>query len=56
MKGFGLRKIFVMLVILAIVLLVGFVANAETSGKCGDNLTWVLNDVGTLTISGTGLM
>jgi len=25
-------------------------------GTCGDNLTWVLDDEGTLTISGTGLM
>jgi len=28
----------------------------ETSGKCGENLTWVLDDDGTLTISGTGAM
>jgi len=27
-----------------------------TSGTCGDNLTWVLDDNGTLTISGTGAM
>lgn len=26
------------------------------SGSCGDNLTWVLDDEGTLTISGTGKM
>lgn len=26
------------------------------SGTCGDNLTWVLNADGTLTISGTGEM
>ena len=26
------------------------------SGTCGDNLTWILNDRGTLTISGTGNM
>lgn len=26
------------------------------SGKCGENLTWTLNDEGTLTISGTGHM
>lgn len=32
--------------------------NAETigSGECGDNLTWSLDDNGTLTISGTGDM
>ena len=27
-----------------------------TSGKCGKNLTWTLDDEGTLTISGTGNM
>ena len=26
------------------------------SGTCGDNLTWTLDDAGTLTISGTGKM
>lgn len=26
------------------------------SGKCGDNLAWVLNDEGTLTVNGTGTM
>lgn len=31
-------------------------AFAESSGVCGDNLTWVLDDSGTLTISGTGKM
>ena len=31
-------------------------ASAQTSGACGDNLTWVLDDKGTLTISGTGPM
>ena len=30
---------------------------AETaSGTCGENLTWVLDDTGTLTVSGTGAM
>lgn len=29
---------------------------AETSGTCGENLTWVLTSDGTLTISGTGEM
>ena len=29
---------------------------AEDSGTCGDNLTWTLDDIGTLTISGTGDM
>ena len=31
-------------------------AFAATSGTCGDNLTWTLDDSGTLTISGTGAM
>lgn len=31
-------------------------AYAEERGTCGDNLAWVLNDEGTLTISGTGKM
>jgi len=31
-------------------------ASAATSGTCGDNLTWTLDDEGTLTISGTGDM
>ncbi len=31
-------------------------ANAEERGTCGDNLTWVLDDNGTLTISGEGEM
>lgn len=30
--------------------------NAATSGTCGDNLTWTLDDSGTLTISGSGAM
>ena len=32
------------------------IASAATSGTCGDNLTWTLDDNGTLTISGTGDM
>ena len=31
-------------------------AAAATSGTCGENLTWTLDDAGTLTISGTGPM
>ncbi len=48
-------------IIVITVLLFGMnllLANAETiaSGNCGDNLTWTLDDAGTLTISGTGAM
>lgn len=32
------------------------IASAATSGTCGDNLTWTLDNNGTLTISGTGEM
>ena len=32
------------------------VAAVTASGTCGDNLTWSLDDAGTLTISGTGAM
>lgn len=32
------------------------IVQAETSVTCGDNLTWTLDDNGTLTISGTGDM
>ena len=31
-------------------------ASAESSGTCGNNLTWTLDDAGTLTISGQGTM
>lgn len=33
-----------------------FAAGTVASGTCGENLTWVLDDAGTLTISGTGEM
>ena len=51
-----------MLLLLAVFLFCAVVfpvdAQAETvsSGKCGDNVTWTLDDAGTLTISGTGEM
>ena len=32
------------------------IAVAETSGTCGDNVTWTLDQNGTLTISGAGDM
>lgn len=32
------------------------IANATANGTCGDNLNWVLDDTGALTISGTGEM
>ena len=50
-----------MVLFLCAMLLIGALAataSAATvdSGKCGDNVKWVLDDAGTLTISGTGTM
>ena len=46
-----------MTLFLAVLLLPGHAEAAEiASGTCGENLTWVLTDDGTLTISGTGAM
>ena len=45
--------------VLALSMLISFmpiIASAATSGTCGDNLTWTLDNNGTLTISGTGEM
>ena len=46
------------LIVLGIVLFPGMKLNAaeEKSGPCGDNVTWTLEDDGTLTISGSGAM
>lgn len=45
-------------IILSMVLLtmIPVPVSAATSGACGDNLKWTLDDNGTLTISGTGAM
>lgn len=56
------KRVLSILIILSIIssfmISLPIVANAETSvsGTCGDDLTWVLDDEGTLTISGTGDM
>ena len=42
--------------LLASLLPVSAFADTTASGTCGDNLTWTLDGVGTLTISGTGAM
>lgn len=42
--------------VISICLCMPISASAETSGTCGENLTWVLDDDGTLTISGSGEM
>ncbi|MGN1019213.1 MAG: leucine-rich repeat domain-containing protein [Aristaeellaceae bacterium] len=45
----------IMTLVMALLLTAGC-ALAEQSGTCGDNLTWRLDDAGTLTISGSGDM
>ena len=53
------KRIFSFLMVLAMVLaMLPVTAGAETvaNGACGENLTWVLDGEGTLTISGTGAM
>lgn len=47
-------KVWLLPLLVAAVLVLPVTACAATSGTCGDNLTWVLDDAGTLTISGTG--
>ena len=51
------KRILSLVIVLALLMsFVTVVASATTSGTCGDNLTWTLDDEGTLTISGTGYM
>ena len=50
------RLISILLSICIMLTLMTFPAMAATSGTCGDNLTWTLDDNGTLTILGTGAM
>ena len=52
------RLVIVVTVLLVLITVLAVTAAAEEigSGTCGENLTWVLDDSGTLTISGTGLM
>lgn len=51
-----LLKALMTMVIAALFLAPMMTAGAETSGTCGNNLTWTLDDDGLLTISGTGEM
>ena len=51
------KKILSLVVVMAMMLsFMPVIAQAATSGECGDNLTWTLDDNGTLTISGEGAM
>ena len=58
-----MKRLFSLLLALALILtcvpaipLTAQAATTVASGTCGDNLTWTLDDEGTLTISGTGRM
>lgn len=53
MKNKFLSIVFVLSVLCAFMPLI---ASAATRGTCGENVTWTLDDYGTLTISGTGNM
>ena len=61
MKIFN-RSLLLVLTLLALTLLIpqtdtpASAAETVESGTCGKNLTWTLDDEGTLTISGTGDM
>ena len=56
MKKLSTLLIAFALVAICCVFLLPTQVQAATSGTCGDNLTWTLDDDGTLTISGTGPM
>ena len=56
MKKRFLSLAMVLCMLLTTVTALPITANAASSGTCGDNLTWTLDDSGTLTISGTGDM
>ena len=54
-----IKNVLVMIVLLLLLICACTAASAQTNGECGAdgaNLTWVLGDDGTLTISGTGAM
>ena len=56
MKKTFLKLLFLVCAIVVLSLVISLTALADSSGTCGDNLTWVLDDNGTLTISGSGTM
>ncbi len=56
MKQRSLSLTLALLMLLTVLPLGALAANEETEQKCGENLTWTLSDVGTLTISGSGEM
>lgn len=58
MKQFKKRVSFILVlcIIISMVPVTAWAASEVTSGTCGKNVTWVLTDDGTLTISGQGAM
>ena len=56
MKKRMMSVLLTLCMLVSIISAVPITASAATSGTCGDNLTWTLDDNGTLTISGTGRM
>ncbi len=50
------RILSLVLVVSMLMVIVPVTVSAATSGSCGTNVTWTLDDSGTLTISGTGAM
>ena len=53
MKNRVLSLILTLFMVVSLFSALPITASAATSGTCGDNLTWTLDDSGTLTISGT---
>ena len=50
------KKILLFIAVLVLILGCTSIAFAESSGKCGDNITWTLSDEGVLTLEGSGQM
>lgn len=51
-----IKKLTSVVIVLLTVLQLCVAVYAAENGKCGDNLTWKLDDEGTLVISGSGDM
>lgn len=51
-----IKIIITALLTLSLCTMMTILASAQSSGHCGDNITWLLDDNGTLTINGTGPM
>ena len=56
MNGRNYTKVTICILLLVTMISACAFASAESSGTWGDNLTWTMNDEGTLTFSGSGAM